>query len=118
MYDELNPKDENSTFVPVVFAHDNKEADFYQSLLEDHGITVQINEDYANDQADSDEFSGLAGGIAILVESDDLTEAEEVIKTRMEDDDLDDEDENNFYSDHDDDNFDGMQEFDPDKDGH
>ena len=117
MYDDLNPKDENATFLPVVFVHDSQEADYYQSLLEDHGITVHINEDY-DDHPDDTDDGHSAGGIAIMVDPDQFADAAGVIKARKEDEDNESDDEDHYYNDHDHDDMDDLQEFDPDEENH
>jgi len=113
--DASNLGDGNSSFVPVVFSRDPKEADFYRSLLEDYGLEVRIDEEYNDREADSDEFEGSVRGIAVLVAPEHLAEAQAAIKHRMDEEEVEGDYDDEFYDDEED-KLDGLQEFDPGKD--
>jgi len=113
--DALNLGDGNSGFVPVVFSRDPNEVDFYRSLLEDYGIEVRIDEEYDDREADSDEFEDSVRGIAVLVDSEHLAEAQAAIKHRRDEEEVEGDYDADFNDDKED-KFDGLQEFDPGKD--
>ena len=92
--------------VPVAFAHNAVEADFYRVLLEDHDIHVVIAEEIG----DSVDFSGSERGVPVLVLVEQLEEAELVIELRTEiDDEVDDE-----VDDEADNDYGDLEEIDPD----
>ena len=87
-----NPRYEE--LIPVVYARNLTEAEFYRSLLEDHDIPVLIEE-----IGPSAESSAAEMGVPVLVPEDNLIEARDIIEQRIE---TDDEIEAEFdeYSDH------------------
>ena len=97
-----------SDFVPVVFARNVAEAEVYKTLLEDHDITVQIEDQEASyiDLSPGDE------GVPVLVPPEQLDEAELVIEQRSELDDDFDEDLDGYEDE--DDEFSDFEEIDPD----
>lgn len=92
--------------VPVVFARDAAEADFYRVLLEDHDIHVVIAEECEA----SVDVPDSKSGVPVLVPAEQLEEAELVIEQRTE---LDDEKDDEVDDDTDDD-FEDFEEIDPD----
>ncbi len=69
---------DSSGFVPVIFAANTQEADFYQTLLADADIPTFINPDVDNRPSRPDK------GIAVLVSAEMLDEASDIITTREE----------------------------------
>ena len=105
------PQDDNETeFVPAVFARDAEEAQRYCELLADHGIVgIVANDGVAAEDAevrsDVGEGIGMTRGVAVLVEDTMLDEAglviadrEDIAEFRFDEDDEaeDDEDELDF----------------------
>jgi hypothetical protein len=68
--------------IPVIYARNMTEAEFYRSLLEDQEIRVVIDRDKK-----SEKTSGLKEGIAVLVSEEDLSEAQDILERRNETDD-------------------------------
>jgi len=109
----------DEAFVPVIYAGDISEAEFYKSLLDDYGLTVRIEGGISDEDGTlpgpTVEDEGLRGrgeGIAVLVPHGNLSEAQDIIErySRAEDE-FDEE-----FEDVDDDDYDGSEEFDPDLD--
>ncbi len=72
------PDPRSSDLVPVVFAANRTEAEFYQTLLADADIRADID-------TDVDEQSGQVGkGVPVLVPHERLDEASDVITVREE----------------------------------
>ncbi len=72
------PGPESSGFVPVIFAANRAEAEFYQTLLADADIQAAID-------TDADQQSGRPGkGVAVLVPAELLDDATDVITVREE----------------------------------
>ena len=88
MNEQADAADDLSGFVPVLFARNLREAEFYQILLEDHDLTVLIEQEYG---PTPDE---LARGrvVPVLVPEEHLAEAQEIIEQRSSLDDEFDED--------------------------
>jgi len=99
---------EADDYVPIVFARNIAEAEFYKVLLEDHDISAIINES-ADD--DDDEYSESGQGISVLVPSEQLDEAELVLEQRNEIDD--DFDEEADEQDEEDEDYQDFEEIDP-----
>ena len=104
-------------FVPVVFAGDKSEAEFYKSLLDDYGLIVRIEEDISDEEgllarseAESEGLQGEGKGIAVLVPHGNLSEAQDIIERYLKAEDEFDEE----FEDADDDDYDGFEEIDPD----
>lgn len=107
-------------YVPVIFAEDYSEAEFYKALLEDHGLEVRIGDGSETSVAPTEEEEGdldtvTGQGVPVLVPSESLSEAEDIIDRHHEAEDEYDDDE--FDDDDDDDEFDDFEEFDPDEAG-
>ena len=104
MVDDMDASRDLAGFVPLVFAHDNTEAESYRSLLEDHDIAVQFR-----DEEDEPPSSAIpVSGLAILVPHEMATEAEEIIERRSE---IHEELIEEFDHDHDDDDGDDDDEY-------
>ena len=72
------PGRESSGLVPVIFAANKAEAEFYQTLLADADIQAAID-------TDTDQQSGRPGkGVAVLVPAELLDDATDVITVREE----------------------------------
>ena len=72
------PGPESSGLVPVIFAADRAEAEFYQTLLADADIQADID-------TDLDQQSVQAGkGVAVLVSVESLDDATDIITVREE----------------------------------
>lgn len=71
---------EKSDFVAVLFARNILEAGFYKTLLEDHDITVLLDQD----SDENVELSHSGQGVPVLVPSEQLEEAELVVEQRSE----------------------------------
>ena len=72
------PSPESSGLVPVIFAANKDEAEFYQTLLADADIQTTID-------TDADQRTGQPGkGIAVLVSAELLDDATDVIIVREE----------------------------------
>ncbi len=72
------PGRESSGLVPVIFAANRAEAEFYQTLLADADIQAAID-------TDADQQSGRSGkGVAVLVPAELLDDATDVITVREE----------------------------------
>ena len=72
------PGPESSGLVPVIFAANKAEAEFYQTLLADADIQAAID-------TDADQQSGRPGkGVAVLVPAELLDDATDVITVREE----------------------------------
>ena len=72
------PGPESSGLVPVIFAANRAEAEFYQTLLADADIRAAID-------TDADQQSGRPGkGVAVLVPAELLDDATDVITVREE----------------------------------
>ena len=87
------PSSEESSFhefVPLLFARNLAEAEFYKLLLEDHDVPVLIEDE----NTESIGLPDMARGVPVLVADEYLSEAEAILKQRaaLEDDDEDDED--------------------------
>lgn len=93
--------------VPVVYARNIIEAEFFKSLLEDHAIPAYIEGEHMAS-------AGLmvrAGGIPIMVRSEDLADAEDVIARReVLDEELDEQFDDEFNIDEDSDDYDPIEE--------
>ena len=74
---------DKSDFVAILFARNITEAEFSKTLLEDHDITVLIDD--VND--DQDVYPETGQGVPILVPHDQVDEAELIIEQRSELDD-------------------------------
>ena len=114
MYNEINSDVGDFGFVPVVFVRDSAEATFYQSLLEDHGIEVRVDEDFQDSKLEPDDVDDSVHGIAVMVDAEHLAEAEAVIGYRLDEEDVDIEYDDDD-SDEEDDEFADLEEFDPDE---
>ncbi len=97
-----------SDFIPVFFAKNIEEAEFYKTLLEDHDIRAIIDED--GTMVDIEESGG---DIGVLVPSDQLEEAELILEQRSNLDDDFDEELEDF--DEEEDEFDDFSKIDPDE---
>jgi len=106
----------DGAFVPVIYAGDRSEAEFYKSLLDDYGLTVRIEGDISDENGTLPgakvAYEGLRGrgeGIAVLVPQGNLPEAQDIIErySRAEEE-FDEE-----FEDVDDDDYDGFEEIDP-----
>ena len=75
---QLEPDDEHSDMLPVMFAANQTEAEFYQMLLADADIhaVIDIEKDKRAGQADK--------GFAVLVSAEVFDEASDVIAAREE----------------------------------
>lgn len=110
MYDEHDSQGPEEHF-PVIITGDLDEAEFYQSLLEDHDIHAIIDEAYRDAlTADSD---GSILGMAVLVAEENLSEAEAILKRYREEEDF--EGDLADYIDDEEDEFEDLAEFDPDE---
>jgi hypothetical protein len=78
---ETSKKSYHEDYVPVAFVHDQKEAEFYQALLEDHDIPAIIEE-----ETDVN-FDALDADIPILVPREQQEDAELIIERRSTSDD-------------------------------
>lgn len=75
--------------IPVVYARDLAEANYYKSLLDDHEILVLINEEAVLDDSDEEKC-----GIPVLVPDEHLAEAQDILEQcTSEEDDFDEEEE-------------------------
>ena len=113
------PDDAENTFVPVVIARSDEEAEVYCELLSDHEIPAVVGDEDALDGNGHHVRHGMAHGVPVLVPEPLLDEAGEVIAAREESEELlasddDDDDEVEDYDDEDD-HF-GLTEVDEDDD--
>ena len=97
-------------FVPVLFAPDEAEAQFYKALLEDYGITVIIPEGDHEEGLEQFKPTAENRGIAILVPEESLSDAKDIIERQGNEGDP-------FDPDHkdDDDELAGFDQIDPDQ---
>ncbi|MBN2209922.1 MAG: DUF2007 domain-containing protein [Sedimentisphaerales bacterium] len=72
------PNKEFHDFVPLLFARNLPEAEFYKSLLEDHDIPVLIEDENTETLGLPD----LARGVPVLVPDEMLAEAEDILEQR------------------------------------
>ena len=117
MTDPMSPSDQDSAFVTVVFAEDYGEAEYYKSLLEDHGIEVHIGEDtegVGTTTVAAEEPADNGGqGVPVMVMYENLADAENIIDRVSDADEEFDSDEE--YDDSEEDEFADFGEFDPDE---
>lgn len=115
MREELDSEKDKVGFVPAVFARDLDEADFYRSLLDDQGIEVRVDEDFRKDGAELADSKEDDSSIAVLVDSEHLAEAEAIIQERLVEEDFHADGEGGDDDDDGDENeFEGLEEFNPD----
>jgi len=95
-------------FVPVVYARNMSEAEYYREMLEDHDMNAQIVEDIETPL----DVSEGPRGIPVMVPHEQLEEAELIIEQRSSFDDEFDEDYDPLDSDNDEDELDGFDELD------
>ncbi len=72
-------------FVPLLFVPSLQKAEYYRTMLEDHDIPVEIEDEYINDksESDSDEAEIRSDSeIAVLVPDEHLEEARHFIDQR------------------------------------
>jgi len=73
--------EEQSEFVPVIFARSREDAERYRDLLEDHNIPAVVGTD-ADDEDALPSRSGMTHGVDVLVPEALLDEASEIIADR------------------------------------
>ncbi len=106
--DESSLSDED--YIPVAFAQDISEAEFFSSLLEEHGIQARIDEE--QDEKEEEELeTELGQGIPILVAEEHISEAEAIIDRHNADHEY---DEDYDAYDEEEDEFEDLGEFNPD----
>jgi len=98
---------EAEDYIPIVFAHNLAEAEFYKVLLEDHDISAIVKES----EDDFDEYPESGQGVSVLVPSEQVEEAELVLEQRNEIDDGFEED--NEEQDDQDDDYQDFEEINP-----
>ena len=98
-------------FVPVLFARNLIEAEFYQTLLAEHEIPVLIEDE----NTESFGLPDIGRGVPVLVPDEQLAEAEDILEQR-EDSDDDSSDNNDDDEDDEDDELEGLEPFGPDDD--
>ena len=112
------PDDAENTFVPVVVARSDEEAEVYCELLSDHEIPAVIADEDALDGNGHHVRHGMTHGVPILVPEPLLDEAGEIIAAREKAEDLlasDDDEDAAEDLDDEDDHF-GLTEVDDDDD--
>jgi len=98
--------------VPVMFFRDLGEAGYYQELLEEYEIPVEIDEDHI----DPSDETGTGNRVALLVAEEHLAEAEDILEQYCDLDEAlrlvlgEDDDEPG--------EFEGLEEIDPDASGY
>ena len=104
-------------FVPVIFAGDKSEAEFYKSLLDDYGLIVRIEGGISDEEGllarpevENEGLRGQGEGIAVLVPHGNLSEAQDIIERYLKAEGEFDEE----FEDVDDDDYDGFGEINPD----
>lgn len=117
MTDSNSPADRDRAFVTVVFAEDYTEAEYFKSLLEDHGIEVRMGDGVEGVEGvaavDDNASENRGQGIPITVMYENLADAENIIDRVNEA-----EEEFDVDADHDDseeDEFADFGEIDPDE---
>ncbi len=97
----------SDNYVTLIVAKDPEEAEYYQTLLEDHDIDVYVDEDAVDEE----------GGIAVMVPDDTLEDAQHILEQRDTiDEELDMEYDDEFEDeDEEDEDFDGYEEIDEDE---
>lgn len=112
--EEYIPSDEDdSQFVPVMFARSGEEAERYRDLLEDHGVPAMIgSERDAEAEGASPSGPSMTHGVEVLVPEALLDEASEIIADREDLDEFSADDETDEEED-DDDKVDLSEELDP-----
>ncbi len=101
------PNKDFHDFVPLLFARNLAEAEFYKSLLEDHDIPVLIEDE----NIEAIGLPDLARGVPVLVPDEMLAEAEDILEQRSkidEDFDLEALDEDEDEEDDDEDEIEGF----------
>ena len=68
--------------LPVVYARDLEEAEQYRTLLEDHDIVAKIDDEVADEAEGVVDGSGRQRGVAVLVSSEAVADAELVLEAR------------------------------------
>lgn len=79
--DFTGSEEEQSEFVPVIFARSREDAERYRDLLEDHNIPAVVGTD-ADEEDALPSRSGITHGVDVLVPEALLDEASEIIADR------------------------------------